>query len=68
MTLWFLIGGLILALLGTLIWVCVRLGGVQIERDFYEASNDKAKQALEIDERVKSMSDDERRKWLYGDK
>lgn len=62
----FMIGGLILALLAALIYVAVKWGGAQIKKDFYEDSTEKARQALEIDERVRTMPDDERRKWLRG--
>jgi hypothetical protein len=62
----FIVVGVFLALLAALLWLAARWGGAKAERDFYEAGNDKAKQALEIDDRVKSLPDDERAKWLRG--
>jgi hypothetical protein len=62
----FIVVGVFLALLAALLWLAARWGGAKAEKDFCEAGNDKAKQALEIDDRVKSLPDDDRAKWLRG--
>lgn len=61
-----------LILIAGMIWFIYRagkrLGRNEARTEAAEKGIDHAKEALEIDERVKSLPDDERVKWLYGDK
>ena len=59
-----------LVLIAGLVWfislMARRLGRNEAKLESAEKGLDHAKEALEIDERVKSLPDDERAKWLYG--
>ena len=61
-------GGLLLiaGLVWFIYWIARRLGRNEAKLESAEKGLDHAKEALEIDERVKSLPDDERAKWLYG--
>ena len=61
-------GGLVViaGLVWFIYWMAKRQGRDEAKLDAAKKGLDHAKEAIEIDDRVRRLSDDERRRWLHG--